>query len=251
MTLLSAEHSWIQNAKKAPNVSLGETVKARLKQFSVMNKLKKRALRVIAEHLSVEEVAGIKEAFEMMDSKKTGKINLEELKFGLHKLGQQQIPDTDLQILMEAADVDGDGTLNYGEFVAVSVHLKKMANDEHLHKAFSFFDQNQSDYIEIEELREALNDEVDTNSEEVVAAIMQDVDTDKVTTKYEIRNRHFSLQMRLHSIMLCDDNMGTQMIQCSSIRLGYVCLNLSPRKAICGNMIGVHQVHMPYQHFNA
>jgi len=57
---------------------------------------------VIAEHLSVEEVAGIKEAFEMMDSKKTGKINLEELKFGLHKLGQQQIPDTDLQILMEA-----------------------------------------------------------------------------------------------------------------------------------------------------
>lgn len=41
------EHPWLQNAKKAPNVSLGETVKARLKQFSVMNKLKKRALRVI------------------------------------------------------------------------------------------------------------------------------------------------------------------------------------------------------------
>lgn len=81
-------------------------------------------------------------------------------------------------------DVDGDGTLNYGEFVAVSVHLKKMANDEHLHKAFNFFDQNQSGYIEIEELREALNDELDnTSSEEVIAAIMQDVDTDKVTTK--------------------------------------------------------------------
>ncbi|CAF1778145.1 unnamed protein product [Brassica oleracea var. botrytis] len=174
------EHPWIQNAKKAPNVSLGETVKARLKQFSVMNKLKKRALRVvIAEHLSVEEVAGIKEAFEMMDSNKTGKINLEQLKHGLHKLGQQQMADADLQILMEAADVDGDGTLNYGEFVAVSVHLKKMANDEHLHKAFSFFDQNQSDYIEIEELRQALNDEEDTSSEEVIAAIMQDVDTDK------------------------------------------------------------------------
>lgn len=88
------------------------------------------------------------------------------------------------------ADVDGDGTLNYGEFVAVSVHLKKMANDEHLHKAFSFFDQNQSDYIELEELREALNDEVDTSSEEVISAIMQDVDTDKVTPKYEtLRNK--------------------------------------------------------------
>ncbi|XP_065867169.1 calcium-dependent protein kinase 8-like [Euphorbia lathyris] len=172
------EHPWLLNAKKAPNVSLGETVKARLKQFSVMNKLKKRALRVIAEHLSVEEAAGIKEAFDMMDTSKRGKINLDELRIGLHKLGQQ-IPEADLQILMDAADVDGDGSLNYGEFVAVSVHLKKMGNDEHLHKAFSFFDQNQSGYIEIEELRQSLNDEAETCGEDVINAIMQDVDTDK------------------------------------------------------------------------
>lgn len=172
------DHPWLQNAKKAPNVSLGETVKARLKQFSVMNKLKKRALRVVAEHLSLEEVAGIKEAFQMMDSGNRGKINLEELRNGLQKLGQN-VPDTDLQILMDAADVDGDGTLNYGEFVAVSIHLKKMANDEHLCKAFAFFDQNQSGYIEIEELRDALADEIDSNSDEVINAIMHDVDTDK------------------------------------------------------------------------
>ncbi|XP_031271941.1 calcium-dependent protein kinase 7-like [Pistacia vera] len=172
------EHTWIQNAKKAPNVPLGETVKARLKQFSVMNKLKKRALRVVAEHLSVEEAAGIKEAFEMMDTSKRGKINLEELRVGLQKIGQN-IPDADVQILMEAADADGDGTLNYGEFVAVSVHLKKMGNDEHLHKAFAFFDKNQTGYIEIEELREALYDEVEPNSEDVINAIMHDVDTDK------------------------------------------------------------------------
>ncbi|KAK4492389.1 hypothetical protein RD792_003194 [Penstemon davidsonii] len=172
------EHPWLQNIKKAPNVSLGETVKARLKQFSVMNKLKKRALRVVAEHLSVEEVAGIKDAFEMMDTKKRGKVNIEELKIGLHNLGHQ-IPDADLQILMEAADIDGDGTLDYGEFVAVSVHLRKMANDEHLRKAFAFFDCNKSGYIEIEELREALSAEDDANSEEVIIAIMHDVDTDK------------------------------------------------------------------------
>ncbi|KAA8528082.1 hypothetical protein F0562_035049 [Nyssa sinensis] len=172
------EHPWIQNAKKAPNVPLGETVKARLKQFSVMNKLKKKALRVVAEHLSVEEVAGIKEAFDMMDTSKRGKINLEELRNGLQKLGQQ-ISDADLQILMEAADVDGNGTLNYGEFIAVSVHLRRMANDDHLHKAFAFFDRNQSGYIEIEELRDALSSEDDANSEDIINAIMHDVDTDK------------------------------------------------------------------------
>lgn len=78
-------------------------------------------------------------------------------------------------------DIDGDGYLDYGEFVAISVHLRKMGNDDHLHKAFQFFDQNKSGYIEIEELRDALADEVDTNGEEVINAIIQDVDTDKVS----------------------------------------------------------------------
>ncbi|KNA18999.1 hypothetical protein SOVF_065580 [Spinacia oleracea] len=175
------EHPWLQNIKKAPNVSLGETVKARLKQFSVMNKLKKKALKVIAEHLSTEEVAGIKEAFDAMDTGKAGKINLEQLRVGLQKLGHH-IPDADLQILMDAADVDGNGTLNYGEFVAVSVHIRKMANDEHLHRAFSFFDKNKTGFIEVDELRDALNDDCDVvsnNTEEVINAIMHDVDTDK------------------------------------------------------------------------
>ncbi|XP_073278270.1 calcium-dependent protein kinase 32-like [Primulina huaijiensis] len=174
------DHPWLQNAKSAPNVSLGETVRARLKQFSMMNKLKKRALRVIAEHLSVEEVAGIVEGFQSMDTDNKGKIGIDELRVGLHKLGHH-IPDSDLQILMEAGDVDKDGYLNCGEFVAISVHLRKMGNDEHIHKAFEFFDTDKSGYIEMEELRDALVEEAETEatSEEVIVAIMQDVDTDK------------------------------------------------------------------------
>jgi hypothetical protein len=46
-----AEHPWLQNAKKAPNVPLGDVVKSRLKQFSVMNRFKRKALRVGSLHL--------------------------------------------------------------------------------------------------------------------------------------------------------------------------------------------------------
>ncbi|XP_059313866.1 calcium-dependent protein kinase 30-like isoform X2 [Lycium ferocissimum] len=66
------------------------------------------------------------------------------------------------------------------EFVAILVHLRKMTYKEHLQKAFEFFDKNQNDYIEIEELREALHDEIENSSEEVINAIMQDVDTAKI-----------------------------------------------------------------------
>lgn len=77
-------------------------------------------------------------------------------------------------------DVDKDGYLDCAEFVAISVHLRKLGNDEHLRKAFGFFDRNESGYIEIEELREAFADEAEATSEEVINAIIQDVDTDKV-----------------------------------------------------------------------
>jgi Ca2+-binding EF-hand superfamily protein len=65
--------------------------------------------------------------------------------------------------------------------VAISIHLRKISHDEHLQRAFQFFDKNESGYIELEELRNALADEVDANSEEVIKAIMHDVDTDKVS----------------------------------------------------------------------
>ena len=61
-------------------------------------------LQVVAEFLSVEEVAGLKEAFEMMNTNKRGKINLEELRLGLLK-GGQNIPEADLQILMDAISI--------------------------------------------------------------------------------------------------------------------------------------------------
>jgi len=79
------------------------------------------------------------------------------------------------------ADVDKNGTLDYGEFVTVSVHVRKIGNDEHIEKAFTYFDRNKSGYIEIEELREALSDELEGNDEDIIDGIIRDVDIDKVS----------------------------------------------------------------------
>ncbi|PKU66129.1 Calcium-dependent protein kinase 13 [Dendrobium catenatum] len=95
------EHPWIQNAKKAPNVPLGDVVKSRLKQFTRMNRFKRRALRVIAEHLSTEEVEDMKGKFKMMDTDNDGIISCEELKNGLVKFGSSLV-ESELQMLIEA-----------------------------------------------------------------------------------------------------------------------------------------------------
>lgn len=78
------------------------------------------------------------------------------------------------------ADVDGNGTLDYGEFVAVIIHLQRLSNDEHLRRAFVFFDKDGSNYIELDELSEALADESGQTDIDVLNDIIREVDTDKV-----------------------------------------------------------------------
>ncbi|XP_039169380.1 calcium-dependent protein kinase 24-like [Eucalyptus grandis] len=125
------EHKWIQTVDKAPNVSLGQNVQTRIKQFSLMNKFKMKVLRVVADNLPDEQVDHIKEMFHVMDTDKNGDLTFEELKHGLHKYGQQ-VADPDVQMLMDAADEDGSGTLNCGEFVTMSVHLRRIGSDDTL-----------------------------------------------------------------------------------------------------------------------
>ncbi|KAF5792745.1 putative protein kinase CAMK-CDPK family [Helianthus annuus] len=171
------EHPWIQNEKKASNVPLGDIVRTRLKQFSVMNRFKKKALRVIAEHLSIEEVEVIKDMFTLMDSDGDGKVTFDELKAGLKKVGSQ-LAEPEIRLLMDVADVDGNGVLEYGEFVAVTIHLQKMENDEHLRRAFMFFDRDGSGYIELDELEQVLYEPGQADIQ-VLNEIMKEVDTDK------------------------------------------------------------------------
>ncbi|KAI4324297.1 hypothetical protein L6164_023848 [Bauhinia variegata] len=173
------EHSWIQNKDHGRNISLGDHVGMRIKQFSLMNKFKKKVLRVVADNLPDEQVDGIKQMFHMMDKDKNGNLSFEELRDGLSMFGHT-LPDLDVQMLLDAADIDGNGTLNCEEFITMNVHLRKIGSDENLSEAFQYFDKNRSGYIEFEELREALlDDDSLQNNDQVIKDILSDVDLDK------------------------------------------------------------------------
>ncbi|RCV32094.1 hypothetical protein SETIT_6G230300v2 [Setaria italica] len=181
------EHPWLKNADAAPNVSLGDAVRARLQQFSAMNKFKKKALGVVARSLPVEELDKYVQMFRLMDKDHNGNLSLEELMEGLHINGQP-VPEPEIRMLLEAADTDGNGTLDCDEFVTVSLHLKKKASDEYLASAFRYFDKDGSGFIELEELREELGP-----NEQVILDIIRDVDTDQ---DGRISYQEFELMMK-------------------------------------------------------
>ncbi|KAA8522635.1 hypothetical protein F0562_013004 [Nyssa sinensis] len=170
-------HPWIVDDRLAPDKPLDSAVLSRLKQFSAMNKLKKMALRVIAERLSEEEIGGLKELFKMLDTDNSGTITFDELKDGLRRVGSD-LMESEIKDLMDAADIDNSGTIDYGEFLAATVHLNKLEREENLVSAFSFFDKDGSGYITIDELQQACKEFglSEVHLDEMIKEIDQDND---------------------------------------------------------------------------
>ncbi|XP_074566556.1 calcium-dependent protein kinase 28-like [Curcuma longa] len=170
-------HPWIVDDKVAPDRPLDSAVLSRLKQFSAMNKLKKMALRVIAESLSEEEIGGLKELFKMIDTDNSGTITFDELKEGLKRVGSE-LMESEIHALMDAADIDKNGTIDYGEFLAATVHMNKLEREENLKSAFSYFDKDGSGYITIDELSQACKEFGldDVHLDEMIKEVDQDND---------------------------------------------------------------------------
>ncbi|KAB1201675.1 Calcium-dependent protein kinase SK5, partial [Morella rubra] len=174
-----AGHPWIVDDTVAPDKPLDSAVLSRLKQFSAMNKLKKMALRVIAERLSEEEIGGLKELFKMIDTDNSGTITFEELKEGLKRVGSE-LMESEIKALMDAADIDNSGSIDYGEFLAATLHVNKTEREEHLIAAFRYFDKDGSGYITIDELQQACIDFGlgDVHLDDMIKEI--DLDNDKI-----------------------------------------------------------------------
>ena len=169
-------------------------------------------MQVIAESLSEEEIGGLKELFKMIDTDNSGTITFDELKDGLKRVGSE-LRENEIQALMEAvstsiftkliiicsyvlpvdtcdlfqADIDNSGTIDYGEFIAATLHMNKLEREENLVSAFSFFDKDGSGFITIDELSQACREFGldDVHLEDMI----KDIDQNNVSPFY-VYSRH-------------------------------------------------------------
>ncbi|KAK1429295.1 hypothetical protein QVD17_11501 [Tagetes erecta] len=147
-------HPWVNEDGVAPDKPLDSAVLTRLTQFSAMNKLKKMALRVIASKLSEEEIGGLKQMFKIIDTDNSGYITFDELKAGLKRFGSN-LNESEIYDLMQSADIDSNGTIDYEEFIAATLHMNQVDREDYMFAAFSYFDKDGSGYITLDELQQA------------------------------------------------------------------------------------------------
>lgn len=87
------------------------------------------------------------------------------------------------------ADVDNSGTIDYGEFIAATIHLNKLEREEHLVAAFQYFDKDESGYITVDELQQACMEQNMTDA--FLEDIIREVDQDNVSS------------LRIHAAICC------------------------------------------------
>lgn len=89
----------------------------------------------MAQHMSEDEVQGLKELFKSMDTDGSGTISIDELRQGLHKRGVA-MPEMLLEKIMDMADVNHNRCLDYQEFVGATLHVCKLQRQDKLLEAF-------------------------------------------------------------------------------------------------------------------
>lgn len=131
----------------------------------------------MAENLTEEYRAEMKEAFALFDKDGDGKITVEEIKAVIISMGQTP-SDEEAQEMMQNMDKDGNGTVEFEEFLEMM--SKRGSSDEtveaEMKEAFEIFDKDKNGYITRDELQDVMKSLGEELSQEQLDEMMRECD---------------------------------------------------------------------------
>eukprot|EP01089_Gocevia_fonbrunei_P014691 TRINITY_DN4082_c0_g2_i2.p1 TRINITY_DN4082_c0_g2~~TRINITY_DN4082_c0_g2_i2.p1 ORF type:complete len:142 (-),score=46.57 TRINITY_DN4082_c0_g2_i2:60-485(-) len=141
--------------------------------------------------MDAEDSEHLIEAFQMMDTSNTGKLNLASLNQLLRSLGYS-FKDSEVKKMMD--EHGSGGYIGRDDFINAIV-LKGSQQDSELLAAFNVFDKEQNGYVSAAELKHLLSTLGDEFNEEEVDDFVREADVDN---DGQINYKHFILtKMRL------------------------------------------------------
>lgn len=134
--------------------------------------------QIMAADLSDEQIAEFKEAFSLFDKDGDGTISCKELGTVMRSLGQNPSQQELLEMINEV-DGDGNGTIDFQEFVEMMAKkMKDTDSEEEIREAFKVFDKDGSGYIDSSELRQVMTTLGEKLTDEEVDEMIQEADID-------------------------------------------------------------------------
>ncbi|XP_014224657.1 calmodulin-A-like isoform X2 [Trichogramma pretiosum] len=128
--------------------------------------------------LTEDQVAEFKEAFMLFDKDEDGTITMAELGVVMRSLGQRP-SENELRDMVNEVDQDGNGTIEFNEFLQMmSKKMKGAEGEDELREAFRVFDKNNDGLISSVELRHVMTNLGEKLSEEEVDDMIKEADLD-------------------------------------------------------------------------
>ncbi|KAG8789356.1 hypothetical protein FS842_009925 [Serendipita sp. 407] len=118
----------------------------------------------------------IKRGLTLVNSDGDGTITTKELGVVMRSLGQNPT-DAELRDMINEVDVDGNGTIDFGEFLTMMARkIKESDRDEEIRQAFKVFDKNGDGYVTTEELALVMSNLGEKLSSHELSEMMREAD---------------------------------------------------------------------------
>lgn len=125
-----------------------------------------------------EQIAEFKEAFSLFDKDGDGTITTKELGTVMRSLGQNPT-EAELQDMINEVDADGNGTIDFPEFLTMMARkMKATDTEEEIREAFRVFDKDGNGFISAAELRHVMTNLGEKLTDEEVDEMIREADTD-------------------------------------------------------------------------
>ena len=175
-------HPWITKHRKNKNINKNKLTEIvnNLKNYSAKLKLQQLTLAYIVHNLtSKEDCDFLREVFIIFDESGDGKLTKDQLIKGLSIVLSPAEAEKEVNRLMDIIDVDGNGFIEYEEFLRAGLSKEKIITQENLETSFKLFDINKRGKINAKELGTVLGQGDDNNDEKMWKELIDEADIDK------------------------------------------------------------------------
>jgi len=92
-----------------------------------------------------------------MDANGDGKLQKGEIKAGYLEYFGKNLSDEQVDEMFAQVDADGNGEIEYSEFVVATMNEKNLLSNNKLHTAFKMFDKDGGGSISTDEIKQVLS----------------------------------------------------------------------------------------------
>ncbi|KAG7100157.1 Calcium-binding component of the spindle pole body (SPB) half-bridge [Marasmius oreades] len=129
--------------------------------------------------LTEDQKQEIKEAFELFDTDKDGRVDYHELKVAMRALGFD-LKKAEVLKLLRDNDKSGQGFMNFEDFaMAMSERILARDPNEEIRRAFHLFDDDNTGKISLKNLRRVAKEIGDRLEEDELQAMIDEFDLDQ------------------------------------------------------------------------